>query len=71
MFKKEVGKKMTENADTQSNNSESTEKMEGTEGNALVIVNVNVTCELSNSQHDPHSCCFSVLFEWVSDYVTF
>ncbi len=47
MFKKEVGKKMTENADTQSNNSESTEKMEGTEGNALVIVNVNVTCELS------------------------
>lgn len=38
MFKKEVGKKITENADTQSNNSESTEKMEGTEGTAHVIV---------------------------------
>ncbi|XP_016117702.1 (E3-independent) E2 ubiquitin-conjugating enzyme-like [Sinocyclocheilus grahami] len=32
MYKKEVGKKITENADTQSNDSESTEKMEGTEG---------------------------------------
>lgn len=36
MFKKEVGKKITENADSQSNNS--TEKMDGAEGTALVIV---------------------------------
>uniref|UniRef100_A0A8C1CDX1 (E3-independent) E2 ubiquitin-conjugating enzyme n=1 Tax=Cyprinus carpio carpio TaxID=630221 RepID=A0A8C1CDX1_CYPCA len=33
MFKKEVGKKITENADSQSNNS--TEKMDGAEGTAL------------------------------------
>ncbi|KAI2663451.1 (E3-independent) E2 ubiquitin-conjugating enzyme UBE2O [Labeo rohita] len=32
MFKKEVGKKITDNADTPSNDSESTAKMDGTEG---------------------------------------
>lgn len=36
MFKKEVGKKITDNADTPSNDSESTAKMDGTEGTALV-----------------------------------
>lgn len=35
MFRKEVGKKITENADTQSNNSQSTEKMDRMEGTAL------------------------------------
>jgi len=37
MFRKEVGKKIPENADSQSNNSQSTEKTESIEGTALCI----------------------------------
>lgn len=49
MFRKEVGKKMTENADTQSNNSQSTEKTHSMEGTALFKPQTELNCQSSYS----------------------